>query len=136
MEGSVQAAERLSCFLVHSTDFKLSQGRPTYSAYMPASNGRKSVYRTQGLSSDEIREIGRICVEPMRGPLKGYADQAARVVLDVGLTLDPDRRPHPRHANICGWSADRAANRIKAEKIAATATIFIYGTSGDAALYR
>jgi hypothetical protein len=134
MEGSVRADERLSCYLVHSNDFKLSKRRPTYNAYMPAQTGRKSVYRTQELSSDDIREIGRVYVEPMRGPLKGYADQTARVVLDVGLTVDPDRVPHPRHANICGWGAARAANRIMAEKIAATATVVIYGTSGDAAL--
>jgi len=29
MEGPVQADEPLSCYLVHSTDFKLSKGRPT-----------------------------------------------------------------------------------------------------------
>jgi hypothetical protein len=99
---------------------------------MPASNGEKSVYRTQELTPDEVRELGRVYVEPMLGPLKGHADQVARVVFDVGLTVDPDRRPHPRHANIRGWSAVRAANRIKAEKIAATATIVIYAAPGAA----
>jgi hypothetical protein len=95
---------------------------------MPAKNGCKSVYRTQGLSPDEIRDLGRVYVEPMRGPLKGYANQVAQVVFSAGLTVEPDPHPHRRHANICGWSADRAANRIKAEKIAATATIVIYAT--------
>jgi hypothetical protein len=93
---------------------------------MPDGNGEKSVYRTQGLSAPEVRKIGQEFVEPLRGQLKGHADQVSAVIFDAGLVIEPDTRPHPRHANIKGWQRSRPADRILAEKIAATARLHLY----------
>ena len=126
MNGPVRPEEQITRFLVHSNEYKSAHGRPSYTAYMPDGNGEKSVYRTRDLSSEEIYQIGRTYVEPLRGPLKGHADQDASVIFNVGLSIEPAPKPHPRHANIKGWNNSRSADRILAEKIAATARLKLY----------
>lgn len=126
MVDPVRPEETITRFLVHRDEYKPSLGRPSFTAYMPDGNGEKSVYRTQGLSTAEVREIGREHVEPLRGQLKGHADQLASVILDAGLAIELDTRPHPRHANIKGWKNSRPADRIVAEKIAQTALLHLY----------
>jgi len=112
---------------MHSSDYTASTERPRYSAYMPPANGRKSVYRTDMLSEAAIRAIADEFVVPHRGQAKGHAHQSAAIVMAQGLAFDPDGVPHPRHANIVGWTSERAKNRLKAENIAASATAVLYG---------
>lgn len=126
MVDPVRREEQITRFLVHSNEYKPAFNRPSFTAYMPDGKGEKSVYRTQGLSTADVRELGRNYVEPHRGQLKGHADQSASVILDVGLVIEPDTRPHPLHANIKGWKNSRAADRITAEKIAETASLHLY----------
>lgn len=125
--GPVATDERITVYLVHSTDFNAT--RPTYNAFMPAANARKSVYRTSALSHNEVRDLGKIHVEPIRGPLKGYGHQQAVVVFTQGLQFDPDGKPHVRHANIIGWSGIKAKDRITAQKLAESASLTVYPKS-------
>lgn len=126
MRGPVKPEETITRFLVHSNEYKVSLNRPTFTAYMPDGNGEKSVYRTSEMSIGEVREIGQANVAPLRGPLKGHADQTASAIFDIELTIEPDTRPHPRHANIKGWKDSRPENRNAAQRIAETASLHLY----------
>lgn len=131
MDATVTAEEQITRYLVHSNEFKASKGCPSYLAYMPDRKGEKSVYRTSGLMDSEIAEIGTRYVEPGRSRLKGYSNQVAEVIFAQGLTVESDTRPHPRHANIKGWLTNDAANRIRAQKIAETASLKLYDKAGS-----
>ena len=126
MENDVSPDEQITVYLVHSSDYIPSKGRPRYAAYMPAKDKMKSVFRTTSLSHDEVRSIGSAVVEPKRGRLKGYANQTAGIMFAQSLTIVPDIIPHERHANIAGWTGYPAADRIRAIKIAETATLALY----------
>jgi hypothetical protein len=67
--------------------------------------GNTSVFRIDGLSEDEIAQIGHGQVAPPRGKpgILGWAElQASDVRATAPLTIDPDEPPQ-RHALIQGW---------------------------------
>ena len=47
---------------------------------------------------------------------RGTVDAAA--FLDARLTVEPDGKPHPRHANVIGWPEDKHARKNVAREIA------------------
>lgn len=112
---SVAAAERLSRYLPRKKSVvSLANKRVKYSAFLPNSNGRTSVYRTEALSEDEIWQLAATFVAPEIGDVAARGDVSSEVLPSLGLSLDPDGVPHPRHANIIGWPGAKEAQKVKA----------------------
>jgi hypothetical protein len=95
---------------------------------MPPPDFRLSVYRIDGLSVDDIWDIGKDYVVALsKGAIKavlGIADIKADVVQKV-LTIEADGNPHPRHSSITGWPADKAKNKMIAIDFASAATLVL-----------
>lgn len=125
LPSQVGADEVIARYFVHDSEMRPGKELPDFAAFMPNRNLRTSVYRSTGLEEATIRAIGVSHVAPMRGSLKGHCCKAAQDFLDQGLSFDADGQPHERHANVVGWSTDRAANRIKAKKLADKAMAFV-----------
>lgn len=95
-----------------------------YAAYLPASNGETSVYRTSGLTEEEIWEIGQEKVaKPSGRSLHARGDTPASVILKTGLAITPETTPHPLHANIVNWPLEKDEQRMLALEIANEATL-------------
>lgn len=125
MKGTaVTESEAIVSYAFHSTDMKADC--PAYNTFMPNKELKRSVCRVDGLGHPGIVEIGKVHVEPARGEVKGYGAGLASAVLSLGLSFDPDGIPHNRHANVTGWSGDRAADRILAKKIADECALLRY----------
>jgi len=59
-------------------------------------------------------------VAPLRGlPIKARADLPSTVIYNCPpLNVKLTSKPHPRHANIVGWSGERKEDRLFAVKLA------------------
>lgn len=81
------------------------------------------MYRTVGLTPAEIWEIAaRHYERPPQLVAKARGMGPAKAILQVGLTIETDGFPHPRHANVIGWADDLAKKHVwknQAQKIAA-----------------
>lgn len=114
---------------VLSEKYYRSNGTVRHTAFMPPANLRLSVYRSSGLSEEEIREIGNQRVAtPQEKPLIGRADILGSDVLDSDkdLRLEPDPVPHPLHANITGWPEQRDKQKLIAIKLASKANFSLF----------
>lgn len=89
-------------------------------AFDPPENLRLSVFRTDGLTIEEVWAIGQAHLYPRH--IYGSANIKVSEVEDLDLLVDPDNSP-PRHACIVGWPEDRAAQKSIAQQLAAIATL-------------
>ena len=93
---------------------------------MPPRTLRESVYWTSNIPEGDIWAIGVQFVTPRRGPIHGRADVNSLVVYQMpGFAVDLTGKPHPRHADIVGWDADRKKARLQAQKLADEATLIL-----------
>ena len=93
-------------------------------------SGTTSIFRIINLADIEIYEIGRRFVANPRGkPLLGRADIGVAQIIKQKLSVEPDTTPHPRHANICGWTEDSSKNKMIAIELAAEAQLHLVDTS-------
>ena len=98
-------------------------GRVKYSAFMPPPNGRLSVVRSDGLTTQEVETIGRQFVHP---EVKGHATLTANEILDRNLLFDPNGVPFSQHANVLNWHDDDARNRLIAAALASASVLSKY----------
>jgi hypothetical protein len=99
-----------------------SNGTVRHSAFMPASDGARSVFRILGLSDSETWNLGLEKVARVRNkPLLGRFDVNADLVYDqkLGFNADADRRS--RHADIVGWPPEKEKQQSIAQILAAEA---------------
>lgn len=90
-------------------------------AFIPYPWPNLSVTRHTGLMEKEIWEIGQEVADARPANLYGRADVKANIFTSQSLTIIPT--PTPRnHANVTGWPADKASQKIVAQEIAAKAT--------------
>ena len=121
----VEDSEIIARFIFSSGDYKSSDQTVKHTAFMPARDMAASVYRVEGCSEDEISEIDRKYVSGLRGKLsKGRADVLVGQVRKVQLNVVSNPSPHPRHADIIGYSSE-AENRMKAAEIAQHAKLVL-----------
>ena len=101
-----------------------NDGTVRYKAFLPASDGARSVFRISGLADSEIWHIGAEKVARLRDlPLLGRFDLKAAVVYDQQLNIAPDRDPSSRHANIVDWPDEKEKRRSIAQVLAAESVI-------------
>lgn len=117
----IEEDEQLARFAVEKTYFR-ADNTVRHNAFMPASDGTVSVYRQDGLSEEQIQELGRIYVAtPRNKPLLGRAVIRVREVLLRQLNVN-EAEPPPRHAIIVGWPEAQEKRKEKALELAASAT--------------
>lgn len=126
MQFDSAPGEQLSRYLLERSKFAGSTGRVKHPAFMPPTNKRLSVYCTTGLPEPEIWQIGQQHVEvPIGKPVLARADLNSLEVYNNGLTVELDRVPHPRHANVVGWDGIGTEVRLIAMKLADAATLVL-----------
>ncbi len=94
---------------------------------MPPPNRCLSVFRIDGLTLEEVWEIGKrgvidLMVQPKE--LHGLADIKVSQVKEVNLEVDPDDNP-PRHANLIGWPEEKHRQKLVAAELAARAKLVL-----------
>ena len=89
---------------------------------MPASDGKRSVFRISGLPESEIWSVGLEKVARLKNlPLLGRLDVNAGLVYDQELRFNPDADRRSRHAEIVGWPPEKEKQQSIAQILAAEA---------------
>ena len=121
----LDSLEILSRFVLQTNWFSSSENRVKYAAFLPDKNGETSVFRTSGITNNEIWEIGDCEVSIKRGkPILGRADIGTINVISKDLEVVP-REPPLRHANIIGWPDERSKQKIIAIELASEAHLYL-----------
>ena len=115
--------ERLARFVVFSGWVRSSDKTIKPDAFIPAKNLELSVTRHIDLTEEELWKLGEDVTSkrPDRPKLYGRADMSVRAVRSRALTVTPTAQPR-NHANICGWPADKPAQKAIAQDLAAAAS--------------
>ena len=114
----------LARFIYSSSHFSRENKRVKHNAFMPASDGKTSVYRTKELSQPEMWVIGQDVAQARKQTLYARGDIVAADVSKLGLRILPSEPP-PYHANIEGWPDDKSAQKLKAIDLADAAKLVI-----------
>jgi len=121
---AVSPDEQLSRYLTQSSHFSRENNRVKPAAFMPAPNGRTSIFRTLGLSGRAIWRIGEEVCRRGGRPLHGRADILAQEITAARLKIEPDDRSS-RHANITGWPPEKSEKMSLAQGLAARASLYL-----------
>lgn len=124
MDTDVNAGERISRFARHSSQYSVVAKRVRHSAFMPPRSFRLSVFRTSDMENQEIWALADDVVSS-NPPIKARADVASDHVLGVGLQIESEPGPHPRHADIIGWPEEKAEQMDAAKELAIQATLVL-----------
>lgn len=121
----VLAQEVLARYILQKSHFSIQQQRVKYAVFLPAPNGKTSVFRISNLTENEIWELGSKEVAQKRHlPLLGRADISACAVFSANLKITPDNTP-PRHANITAWPEEKSAQKLIAMQLASQAQLYL-----------
>ena len=119
----VDLLEILSRFILQTNWFSTSENRVKYAAFLPNKDGETSVFRTSGISNNEIWDIGEREVSIKRGKsIYGRADISVTNVISKDLQVIPIEPPE-RHANITGWPDEKSKQMVIAVQLAAEAQL-------------
>lgn len=120
--------EPLARFLTSKDHFRTS-GRVRHSAFkLPNGMNNISVYRTKDMSIPEIWNLAQNEVTMRRSDhaeVLAMARISVREVESVGLRIDPNGVPHPRHANIENWPLQKEDLLEIRKELANIAGLFI-----------
>lgn len=125
LSNVVSPTESLGRYMTDDNYFSRSRNEVKFKAFMPPRDLRLSVFRIDGLTTEEIWEMGhRRVILAMKQPrqLYGVAEIKAASVTRVNLNIVPDPLPD-RHANIVGWPTDQARHLSIAQQLAAEAQL-------------
>jgi hypothetical protein len=113
----------LARFILSDHHFAATKNRVKPEAFLPSSNGATSVFGTRSLSESDIWRMGQeVVATPGRRTLRARADVRVRDVTAASLRVVLDNTP-PRHANIVGWPEAKSAQKLRAQELAAGATL-------------
>lgn len=116
--------EQVSRFITDKSYFRSSNNTVRHNAFMPAKDGKLSVYRTSVLAEADIWQLGQAYVSaPRQKPLLGRADINSLQIYGEGLAIEGEPVPHERHANVVGWDPDATNTRLIAVKLAAASAL-------------
>ncbi len=125
MQDRISPLECLARFILQKKWYRADK-TIKHNAFMPNQNGEVSVYRTNDLTGQQINEIGRLHVaEILNKKLLGRAEIVTSSILKQNLKIEVDPEPHPRHANIIGWSTDKSKHKMIAIELAAEAQLHL-----------
>jgi hypothetical protein len=98
-------------------------GKGHYKAFLPPKTLRMSVFRSSGIGPGEVEAIGRAIVSET---VKGHATVTVAAVTRQELRVQPAPAPHPRHADIVGWSGVEEEDRSAAMALADSSVLTKY----------
>mgnify|MGYP001569640033 CR=1 FL=1 len=121
--ANISSAESLSRYIFSEKYYSKSDNRVRFNAFMPRENEVKiSVFRIDGLGSQEIWDIGKEVAKNRNPSLKGRADLLVEHVSQAKLSVESDEPPQ-RHANIVFPSKDKSEQKLIAIKLAGSANL-------------
>ena len=122
----VQPLETLARYLLQSNQFSRGKNRVKSNAFMPHPvRLNLSVFRIQGLESEEIWRIGEKHVFAPRGKkLYGTGKIVASNFHEHQLPV-VSKEPPPRHVDILGWPKEKDTQKLIAHELAAEATLVL-----------
>lgn len=104
----VKDGERITRFILFSRHLKM---KIRYQSLLPPQNLKLSVYRTSKCDEEKIWWLGKYFVSNRRSDMKeirGRGDFSGTQIIDhKTLSIQPLKKPHPRHADVIGWPADK-----------------------------
>jgi len=119
--------EPVSRFILDKDQFRQERGFIYPAAFLPSKKtANTSVYRVESLPETRIWQLAEKFVTALRADKKrvlARADIKAKTAFHQDLAIQPDRLPHPRHANIINWPTDRSAQKAKALELAKNAKL-------------
>jgi hypothetical protein len=116
---SVSRNETVTKYQLDREDVR-KDGSVRYQALLPAANGKRSVFRIDGLTEVEIWNLGQGRVASIRSlPLLGRFDLKALDVYDHSLYFQVDADYRSRHADIVGWPQEKEERISVAQELAA-----------------
>ena len=121
----VDANELLGRFLTDRSYFSLTAVKPK--AFEPTRGLTLSVQRVDGLTLDQIWELGRTdVIEKLQTnkTLYGVGEIKTSTVLSQKLTIAPDPPPC-RHANLLGWPAEKFKQIAITQELAAATKLIL-----------
>ena len=122
--ATILPKDPLARFIFSSGHFSREKQRVKHNAFMPAADGKTSVFRTKGLKEEETWPIGEEVAEKRKQKLHARGDIVAADVSKVKLHAVPTETP-PRHANIEDWPAEKSAQILVAIDLADAAKLFL-----------
>lgn len=127
LPSAVSLKESLGRYLPEESYFSSTKNSVKPKAFMPPPDLCLSVFRIDGLTLEEVWEMGeREVINFMAQPkeLYGLADIKVSRVKEVNLEVNPNDNP-PRHANIIGWPPEKARQKLIAIELAARAKLVL-----------
>lgn len=120
--SAVADDECLARFILFSKWIRRSDQTVKPDAFIPYPYPDLSVTRHIDLSVEALWKMGQDVADARPARLYGRVDIYAYAVRRQHLRIDPAPAPNnPNHANINGWPADKPAQKIIAQQLAADA---------------
>lgn len=124
----VNPDEMTTHFIFARDHFNQAKNTVSAAAFMPPKDKRLSIYRIHCCEEEKIWWLGDWYVSRRRTDKKAVLARGDLQALEferVQLEIRPERNPHPRHANVLGWPADKPAQKMKAVELAHKARLFV-----------
>lgn len=119
---AVSPDEMLARYILHSSHIRRSNQTVKPDAFIPHPYTDLSVTRHRAATEAELWAAGAAVATETQKTLYGRADVRASVALGQRLTVTAKPIPaNPNHADISGWAADKPAQKIMAQELAAVA---------------
>lgn len=87
----VKPDENLLRYILQSNQIRTSDKTVKYTAFMPAPNGKTSVFRTSGLQQEHIWKIGDDVAVPRHANLTAWPDESSKQMA-IALELTASSR--------------------------------------------
>ena len=122
----VAAGELLARFIFFSNHFRPGDKTVKPNAFLPPANLLCSVTRHFEATENELWSVGEGVASKRDVTLYGRGDIRAGTCIRQRLVVSKDPIPeNPNHANVCGWPADKPAQKIIAQELAAAASLVL-----------
>lgn len=129
----VTGDELLARFIYQSSHIRPSDRTVKPNAFLPPANLLCSVTRHLQATEDELWSVGQDGAQQRGATLHGRADLKAEVCTGQGLSvLKAPIQGNPNHADVSGWPADKPAQKIIAQELAAAASLVFPPETGQA----
>lgn len=115
----------LARFLFERKHFSGKRVKPP--GFTPPKSGKLSAFWIDELTPEGIWPLGDLAGNPRGKPALAFAELERMDVAGLGLVLEDDPKPHPRHVNICGWPTEKDEIKSLALELCARAKLHVRG---------
>ena len=121
---TVGPSEPVARYLTSRNHYSSARQSVKPAAFLPPPDHRLSVFRIDGLTTEDVCQIGqqRVISNMPGRTLHGFANIVAQAFGDAKLTITADNNP-ARHASVVGWPEDKDEQMLIAIELAASASL-------------